>query len=360
METDRRQFVTGFLAGAVISRASPLIARDRPDPLFLSAAREPDGGYSAVIFSATGDILHTEMLPDRGHGGAFDPVRGRAVLFARRPGRFAMAFDPHGPGTPLIFSPPPDRHFYGHGFFSPDGALLYASENDFDAERGAIGVYDAADGFTRIGEFESGGIGPHEILLLPDGRTICVANGGILTHPDFPREKLNLSSMEPSLVYLDRRDGSLIERWTLPAELSRLSIRHLAVARDTVWFGCQYEGYEGDEVPLIGTHRPGEDIEFLTAPPGVMTGMKHYIGSVAASADGSRVATTSPRGNRLLVWDAATRTLRGERVLADVCGAAFSAHQLLATHGDGIFPVAGPERGGRPVFDNHLTMLNRS
>ena len=34
------------------------------------------------------------------------------------------------------------RHFFGHGVFSPDGKLLYATENDFEAARGVIGVYD--------------------------------------------------------------------------------------------------------------------------------------------------------------------------------------------------------------------------
>ena len=43
---------------------------------------------------------------------------------------------------------------------------------------------------------------------MSDGRTIAVANGGIATHPDFDRVKLNLATMEPSLVRLDAAPAS--------------------------------------------------------------------------------------------------------------------------------------------------------
>ena len=46
-----------------------------------------------------------------------------------------------------------------------------------------IGVRDAQDGYRQIGELPSDGIGPHEATLMPDGKTLVVANGGIRTHP---------------------------------------------------------------------------------------------------------------------------------------------------------------------------------
>lgn len=105
-----------------------------------------------------------------------------------------------------------------------------------------IGVYDAraGRGYRRVGEFETGGKGPHEVLLMPGGETLCVANGGMKTHPDYGKSILNAATMRPSLAYLDRRGGRLLELRTLADEWRHLSIRHLAIdGGGQVWAGCQ-------------------------------------------------------------------------------------------------------------------------
>ena len=43
---------------------------------------------------------------------------------------------------------------------------------------------------------------PHEILRFPGSDTLIVANGGIQTHPDTGRAKLNIERMLPNLSYL--------------------------------------------------------------------------------------------------------------------------------------------------------------
>ncbi len=120
------------------------------------------------------------------------------------------------------------RHFFGHGVFSPDGALLYATENDFDNAAGMVGIYDARSGFARIGEFPTHGVGPHELLLLGDGRTIAIANGGIETHPDFGRAKLNLPTMKPSFVLVDRANRR-------PDREARTAARACTSCRSATW-----------------------------------------------------------------------------------------------------------------------------
>ncbi len=104
------------------------------------------------------------------------------MVFARRPGTFAMISIPRVRMN-RSFPHAAGCHFYGHGHFSPDGRLLYASENDFDGNRGVIGVYDAKDRFKRIMEFDAGGIGTHDMTVSDDGRLLIIANGGIETHP---------------------------------------------------------------------------------------------------------------------------------------------------------------------------------
>ena len=61
----------------------------------------------------------------------------------------------------------------------------------------------------------NGSFGPHEIRLLPQGDTLVVANGGIETHPDSGRSKLNLPTMRPNLAYITI-DGALKDRVAPP------------------------------------------------------------------------------------------------------------------------------------------------
>ena len=189
-------------------------------------------------------------------------------MFARRPGTFAAVFEP---ATGLVvrrFDTPPDRHFYGHGVFEPTGRVLVATENDTRRGQGVLGLYDAADGYRRIGELPAHGIGPHDIALLPDGRTLAVANGGILTLPETGRDKLNLDSMRPSLNRIELASGRLLDEGRLPDRLHRLSIRHLAQAEGgLIAAGLQWEGEPGDLVPLVAIDR-GHGLATLDAPAG--------------------------------------------------------------------------------------------
>lgn len=345
----------GFAAGGALPLAA--FAGKKGEAAFVACCRRPDGRFAAAVLDEDAELLFTETLDGRGHDAAISPDGRSAVVFARRPGRFALVLDLAGHRRLKAVAPPADRHFYGHGFFSPDGRVLYATENDFEAERGVLCVYDVAAGFRRIGEFDTHGIGPHEALLMRDGGTIAVANGGIATHPDYPRQKLNLPEMEPSLVYLDLETGDLIDRVTLPRSHHQLSIRHMAEADSgTIWFGGQYEGPETDAVDLVGTHQRGKDIGLIPAPPPLYATMNHYIGSVAASADGTRVATTSPRGGQVIIWDAKTRNAIETRAIPDVCGAARDKTGFLLSDGRGGLWRSNGQTAGQDgwAWDNHI------
>lgn len=255
------------------------------------------------------------------------------------------------------FSCPKDRHFCGHGFFTPDGRLFLATENDFDNERGVIGIYDTRAGFRRIGEFDTSGVGPHEAILLRDGRTIAVANGGIATHPDFPRQKLNIPDMRPSLSYIDLATGVLIQRVTLPPKLHKLSIRHLAEDwQGAVWFACQYEGAKSDCVPLLGAHKIGQTVRLLDFPSRDFSYMHHYCGSITASGDGGTIVVTSPRAGRLIEIAAATGWVISEMSVPDICGLAPVTDGYLASDGNGSIWRDGEKwhRSENISWDNHL------
>src|SRR5690606_16517 len=210
----RRQALRAGLAVAVMAGTRRLRAGMPPAgaaATFLSA-RSHGTAHEAVLLDATGRDMAALPLPDRGHSFAIDSARQRAVVFGRQPGFFALVLDLRDGSQVASLPLPEGRHFFGHGTFSAAGDRLYATENDFEAGRGVIGVYDARPGanWQRLGEFDSGGIGPHEVVLLPDGNTLCVANGGLLTHPDYGKATLNLATMRSSLALLDARDGRLL------------------------------------------------------------------------------------------------------------------------------------------------------
>ncbi|MCB1476320.1 MAG: DUF1513 domain-containing protein [Rhodobiaceae bacterium] len=362
LKLDRREFLAGAGAGFLSALGGPAAAAlDDADMLFASACRFEEGDYGAVIFSERGEIIRQVRLPDRGHDVVFDRAGRRAVAFARRPGNFALCFSADSRETPVAFASKAGRHFYGHGAFSGDGRLLYATENDFSQARGVIGIYDATGGFNRVGEFDSHGVGPHELLMMPDGHTLAICNGGIETHPDYGRAKLNIDRMKPSLVFIDSRDGRLIESHELPTDLHQLSIRHMQVRPDgCIFFGGQYEGPEIDMPPLIGRAVMGERFELFDIADDDRRPFRNYIGSVAVSRDGSRFAVSSPRGNIVAVLDAASGRILERWPLHDGCGLAADRNGFMATSGDGMAGTLGDMAQEKVFFDNHIARADNA
>lgn len=332
------------------------------------AARKQGASYEAVVFDAHGGLRHVVPLPDRGHSFALDDRRRRAVVFGRQPGFFALGFKLDGGSAPEPLPLPEGRHFFGHGVFIHDGALLLATENDYEAGRGVVGVYDASQvgAYRRIGEFASGGVGPHEIVALPGSHLVVVANGGILTHPDYGKMALNLATMRPSLTYIDARSGDIVEHIELPAELRQLSIRHLVVdAGNRVWFGCQYSGPARDMPPLVGSHQRGSTVRVHTGNPEVLRAMRNYVGSLAVDASGTVIATSSPVGGVVAYWRADSGRLLGTTELADGCGVAPAGMgRFLLSSGRGVLDLAGPQTLSARLsahadvsWDNHLRRM---
>jgi len=356
----RRAFLKAAGAGFAASLLpSQLAALERDDLVFASSVQTSPGQYGAVLLGERGDVISTIALPDRGHDITYSREAGRGVVFARQPGTFAVVFDPAGREAPITLTSVEGRHYYGHGVFSPDGGLLYATESDFEAAQGVIGIYDARNGYKRIGEFPTYGTGPHELLLMPDGVTLVIANGGIETHPDFGGTELNIATMDPSVVFVDRRDGKLVGQLRLDAGLHQLSIRHMAVdGRSRVWFGCQYRGAVGDGPQLVGYASMDGDIQLVELPPDTLRDLRNYVGSVAASADGNTVAVSSPQGNLLVAIDTEGKVPLLTQTLANGCGLAPDTTGFVATSGQGewigIAGAAQDERKFDFEFDNHM------
>lgn len=353
-QIDRRAFVKaagfGFLAAL---QPRGLLALERADAVYASGIRTAKGSFAVATVTERGEIVDQVELPARAHGMAFSPVTGKTVAFARRPGTFAMIFDPRNKAEPIVITSVEGRHFYGHGTFSPDGRLLYASENDFDGNRGMIGVYDATNRFSRIGEFETYGIGPHDMTVSDDGRWLIVANGGIETHPDFGRTKLNLGNMQPSLTLVDAATGALIEKHVLPKQLSALSTRHVDVDADgRVWFACQYEGHRNDLPPLVGHFAKGEELTFVNLPEETTRRLGNYVGAIAVNRKDGLVGVTSPKGAFVTI-DARSGSVLAEEIISDAAGIAPAQHGFAVSSYDGNFLATHSD----VAWDQHIAMI---
>ncbi|MEO1531413.1 MAG: DUF1513 domain-containing protein [Pseudomonadota bacterium] len=360
---DRRRFLAS-VAGTVTWPTHGWAAAGAPR--FLAATQDPDGRYRLVGLGADGDLRFQIDLPSRGHAAAAHPNRPEAVAFARRPGVFALVVDCAEGRALSTLEAPPGRHFYGHGAFSADGALLFTTENAFETGQGRLGVWDATCGYARVGEVASGGIGPHDVRLMPDGRALAIANGGIRTHPRSGREKLNLATMRPNLTYVRPDDGAVLEAIEPPRQLRLNSIRHLAVGSDaTVAVALQWQGDPADGMPLLAFHRRGDAaFQWAESPAHLLAAMSGYAGSVAFDGGGTRAAITSPRGGRVMAWDVVGGN-PDAWVRPDVCGIVADDTGWIATDGHGgVISLDRRLAATKAIrhesaFDNHLVSLHK-
>ena len=362
----RRRFLTAL---ATTGAAPMLVAHTFEDRRFIGCRADREGRFLASVFDESGRIHHDVLLPGRGHGFAVHPSTGHVVVFSRRPGDWALVVDPATGAVPGQLSAAEGRHFYGHGAFSPDGALLYTTENGFEDGRGIVGVWDIARDWRRVREWPSHGVGPHEVRVLGGGASLAVANSGIRTHPDTGRAKLNLETMISSLALLDATDGRLVRAASFGEPLRRLSIRHLDIDRDSrIVVAMQHEGSRRDRVPLVALERDARLVPAY-APAEVSRRMRQYAGSVCFDASGRYVAVSHPHEGIVSLWASRSARWLALTELPDTCGIAAGAGAgvFIATGADGQIARIDAREGTSTVlarsegshWDNHLLALGR-
>lgn len=347
-----------FLAATAAAFAAPAWA-EAGAPRYLTAAALRDKSTWLVGLSDRGDVLFQIPIPSRGHAAAAHPRRAEAVAFSRRPGRFAIVLDCANGAELARLHAPEGRHFYGHGAFTQDGRYLLTTENDYDAPAGRLGVWDTSAGYTRVDELPSGGIGPHEILHLAGGG-FAVANGGIQTHPDFQRAKLNLPTMAPNLTYLDE-SGRIVDQAIPPEDMRMNSIRHIdADEQGRIAIALQWQGPVQKLVPLAAQHKRGQPLRYLSHPDTAR--LRQFGGSVAVARDGSAIAVTGPKGGHVLYFDGRNGTPIGADALPEASGVAQCGTGLAITVQGGLALRRGDSVQVQNVagdwsWDNHLVRI---
>ena len=326
--------------------------------------------FGVVGIDADRQIVWQTTMPERVHDIVVQPIFDRqnlsattkqtrdVVVMGRRPSERFWVLDTATGQVKFAIKASTHRHFYGHACYSLDGKLLYVTENDTISLDGKIGIYDAHDDYKKLAEYDSHGIGPHELIMHPDGETLVIANGGIKTE-QASREELNLDTMRSSLAYLNRHTGDLLEQIT--PEHNQMSVRHLAMHDDgTVMIGIQFQGEKHINVPLVLTHKRGEsDFKALMMPNNQWQRFHQYIASVAVDSERNLLCVTTPIGGCAAIYDLNTRTLIDDVSLPDCAGAAVLANQHVDKAGDNNANVKADAHSGFIVSDGQgqLTAL---
>lgn len=369
----QRRLLLALALGAPFAAGLAGCESTGPRAAYLLAARQSDGAHALLLHDSDHVELARIPVGSRAHGFALDANRpARVAVFARRPGTEAWILDLAERRLAGRFTSAPGRHFYGHGAFTVDGAHLLTTENDYEAGRGVI-VVRSTDDWRVVGEMPAHGVGPHELRLMPDARTLAVAIGGIRSHPSRPREKLDVEAMRPALNYIELESGRLLGSYRPPDH--RQGIRHLDVAADgTVLVAIQHEGdtRDGPGGALLARHRGEDALAFPEAAPGDWAALDGYVGSIRAAGAGRHAIASSPRGNTLVFWDWQANRLEASQPMLDVCAVAIAPDGSAASaaggggeirdfvRGEGGWQVARVVPAGHGpalAYDNHMASI---
>ncbi len=325
----RRQLLTG-LCGTLLMMSIPRFpiraAATTTTEYWVAAQGDSPEDFGLGWVDAGQLAVRDTLTGFRGHAVLQHARRRQSVIFvSRRPGFRALEVDLSSGDIVGEFSSAPGHQLFGHGCFSRDGGVLYTTEGDINSGAGRVVVRDGKS-YAVLDKWPSHGVGPHDIRLLPDGKTLVVANGGILTQPESGREPLNLSTMCSSLCYIDATSGVLLDDYRVAEP--KASIRHLDVAADgTVAFAIQLQRQAAGHkqtVPLAGVHRAGGELTLFSESVPVIARLRDYVGSVAICNHSRLAGFTSPRGNLAVFWNIDDNQLVGYHHLRDVCGIAVS------------------------------------
>jgi hypothetical protein len=368
MKLSRRNFLMASAAGGLVSslKAQALINKQG---ILVSAASDWQGRHWAICLKESGELISQLKLPARAHEVLTHPNGNEIVTIGRRPGQYLIVSSIRSGRVIKYLKPQLGYHFYGHALFTPNGRYLVTTENHIDSGQGYIFIRDSESNYEITSYFSSQGVGPHQIKLASDNDTLIIANGGILTHPDKGRKKLNLETMSPSLVYVSLKSGKLLENVKLDDEYHQLSIRHIDInIKDEVLIGMQYQGDPTDQVPLVASHKRGESLKPLWAPESINYAMKQYCGSVCFDPSGKIAAISSPKGNLITLWDYEQQQFLSSARCKDACGIASNkVNEFIISNGlgqlfhvntlEGSLDRTSPNLQFRAAWDNHLSIL---
>ena len=249
--------------------------------------------FSQVDFGS-GEIAltATTFLP---HGIAIDPHDPNRLVTFQKIGVGCCEIDLVSRKVMRTIVPTEDRWFYGHGAFSADGKLLYSTETVNSAERGVIGVRDAAT-FEYLGEFPTFGENPHDCHLIEDGKVLLVTNGGGALD----------SALRPCVTWVEIDSRKLLDKRELDSE--RFNTGHLCLASDggLAVVSAPRKGLTDKDLGAVSLGRSHDHLETMQEPRPVTSRMYGEALSVAIHEPSQIAAVTHPFGDMVTFWSMRT------------------------------------------------------
>lgn len=340
MTFNRRNFLVGGLACLpLVSMASySLLNIDiatssvTPKHLLLSSVTDSQGRNYLAALNEIGEIYYQLPIPERAHDSLFNSIKNEAIYFGRSPSQSIYVVNVTDKKITTVIKSAANRHFYGHGVIDKTNSYLFVVEKNVLTNKGCIGVYDVNDRYKRIDQIDSYGVGPHQISLLSDNKTIVVANGGLLK--DSNKNIINHDSFQSSLAYINSVNGELIDRY--PSEFSGNSLRHLTVDNDDqVFIGAQ--SYSDNINPLIFSHGGEDQLTPFVTEEYIWQIHKNYTASLTVF--NNQLIVSSPRGGVLTFWDTKEKRFLSKHNFIDVAGLSMQSNSdvssLFVTTGQG-------------------------
>lgn len=235
------------------------------------------------------------------HGFAPNPVDPRRGVWFEKLGPGCCLVDMVDKRVERAIVATKGRHFYGHGAYAKDGSKLYSVESHLETFDGAIVVRDGKT-FEPLGEFPSAGLRPHDCLLIDDGKTLAITNGGSL---DGDTAEHGL----PNVAFIDIDSTKVLERLTF--DTPRINAGHLAItdSRDVVCISAPREGLPRNALGGV-TMRTGKGPFTTMKEPAAVTARMHgeALSTSVHEATGV-VGVTHPDGNMITFWNLKTKKL---------------------------------------------------
>ncbi|MBU0498721.1 MAG: DUF1513 domain-containing protein [Gammaproteobacteria bacterium] len=170
------------------------------------------------------------LLPVIGHKISLSPD-GRRAFWNSMNGSSMVSFDPDSLALDVFAKPQgKDRIGGGHALYSADGEILFVAERKANGtvrgrprdHHGLISIRDART-LRVLESYDSQGIGPHDMAILPDGKHLAIAHYGVMNLARMGERPL---VVEPSLCILELASGKRVQKWSGPT--GGHEVRHLA------------------------------------------------------------------------------------------------------------------------------------
>jgi hypothetical protein len=229
-----------------------------------------------------------------GHGLATHPLQPRrGVLFEKR-GPGCCELDLAARRVTRAITSPGGRHFYGHGAFSRDGSVLFATETSLDTHDGLVSIRDATT-FQELGQFPTYGKNPHDCHLIDEGKTLAMTNGG--------GTLLESGDALPNVTFVDARSTKLLEKLTF--DTPRINAGHLALTRgrDLVAISAPRDGLPKDALGGVTIRKGSGPFVTMTEPKDVIARMVGESLSLCILEESAIVGVTNPDGNVVTFWN---------------------------------------------------------